>query len=89
MKIFTQNQEIDLGQNVTKCYELESNPNIPDVFSMNVGYTPSQGSTRYLDKWDFRVAQAFVLSNYDILKPYQWCASLTCLNRYRIHNLNF
>ena len=71
----------DLGQN-----EVESNPNIPDVFSMNVGYAPSEGSTRYLDERQFRVAHAYVLSNCDTLKPYERYAFFACLSHYRIHN---
>ena len=53
-----------------------------ELFSMNVGYASSQGNIRYLDERDFRVAHAYVLSNCDILKPYERYVRLTCLSHY-------
>jgi len=62
----------DLGRNVTICDHMESNLNIPDLFSLNVGYAPSQGTCRYLDEREFRIAHGYVFSNCEILKPFEW-----------------
>jgi len=72
----------DWGRNVTRCEQVVSNADIPDVFSMNIGHAPSQGNIRYLDDRDFRVAHAYVLSNCDILKPYERYAFLALLSEY-------
>ena len=56
---------------MTRSDHIESNPNIPDLFSHNVGHTPSEGIIRYLDEQEFVQSNAYVLSNYEILKPYE------------------
>jgi len=66
----------DSGRNVTICDHMESNPNIPDLFSLNVGYAPSEGTRRYLDEREFRVAHGYVLSNCEILKPFERYVSI-------------
>ena len=72
----------DWGRNVTRCEQVVSNADIPDVFSMNIGHAPSQGNIRYLDDRDFRVTHAFVLSNCGILKLYERYAFLALLSEY-------
>ena len=61
----------DWGRNVTRSDHIESNPNIPDLFSHNVGHAPSEGIIRYLDEREFAQSHAYVLSNCEILKPYE------------------
>jgi len=72
----------DWGRNVTRSYPTESDPDVPELFSINLGYASSQGNIQYLDERDFRVAHAYVFSNCDILKPYERYVRLTCLSHY-------
>ena len=41
-----------------------------------------RGNIRYLDDRDFSAAYAYVLSNCNILKPYEWYAYLALLSHY-------
>jgi len=50
----------DWGRNVTRSYPTESDPDVPELFSINLGYASSQGNIQYLDEQDFRVAHAYV-----------------------------
>jgi len=71
---------------VTRCDQVESNSNILDVFSMNVGHTLSQDNIRYLGEQEFRVAHAYLLSNYDTQERYERYAFLRFINHCQIHN---
>jgi len=70
MKVLTQRWEI-LEQNVTKCDRVGLNPNILNLFALNVGHLLSQGNVCYLDERDFPVAHGYVLPNCEILKPFK------------------
>ena len=71
-----------MASNVTRCELVVSNADILDVFFVNVSHAQSQGSIRYLDDRDFRVAHAYVLSNCGILRPYERYAFFTLLSHY-------
>ena len=61
----------DWGRNVARSDHTESNPNIPDLFSHNVGHARSEGIIRYLDEWEFAQSHAYALSNCELLKPFE------------------
>ena len=62
----------DWGQTATRSNHTKSNPNIPDLFSHNVGHTPSEDIIRYLNEREFTQSHVYVLSNCEILKPLKW-----------------
>jgi len=60
----------DIGWNVRVGID-GSNSNIPAIFSENVGYATSKGSSKYLDDEDYRLAHRYVLSNCELLTDYE------------------
>ena len=49
----------------------EVNPDLPSIFSENVGYATSKGASKYLNNRDYDVADQYVLSNYELLREYE------------------
>jgi len=60
----------DVGRNVRVGME-RSNPNIPAIFSENVGYATSKGNSKYLNDQDYCLAHQYVLSNCELLREYE------------------
>jgi len=60
----------DVGRNVRVGLE-KSNPNVPAIFSENVGYATSKGTSKYLNDKDYRFAHQYVLSNCELLREYE------------------
>ena len=61
----------DLGQNVRIGVDEEVNPDLPSIFSENVGYAISNGASKYLNDRDYDVAHQYVLSNCELLREYE------------------
>jgi hypothetical protein len=61
----------DLPRNVFRVDQDKTTACLPPIFSQNVGYAPNEGSVRFLDHRDHRVAHAYVLSNSGLLKEYE------------------
>ena len=59
----------DVGRNVRVGLE-KSNPNVPAIFSENVGYATSKGNSKYLNDEDYHLAHQYVLSNCELLREY-------------------
>ena len=49
----------------------KADASLPSIFSQNVGYAPNEGTVRFLDNRDHRVAHAYVLSNCGLLKEHE------------------
>jgi len=62
----------DLPRNVMNIDQDKSDVKLPDIFSRNVGYAPNEGSVRFLDHLNHRLADAYVLSNCGLLGEYEW-----------------
>jgi len=60
----------DGGCNVRVGME-RSNPNIPSIFSENVGYATYKENSKYLNNQDYHLAHQYVLSNCELLREYQ------------------
>jgi len=61
----------DLPRMVMNIEKDKFDANLPDIFSRNVGYAPNEGSVRFLDHTDHRLAHAYVLSNCGLLGEYE------------------
>ena len=61
----------DLPRNVMNIDQDKSDANLLDILSRNVGYTPNDGSVRFLNHLDHRLAHAYVLLNCGLLGEYE------------------
>jgi len=61
----------DLPRNLIRVDQAEADASLPSIFSQNIGYAPSEGTVRFLEHRDHRVAHAYVLSNCGLLKEYE------------------
>ena len=68
----------DLPRNMIRVYQAKA----------DAGYAPNEGTVRFLDNRDHRVAHASVLSNCGLLKEYEWCVttSYICFILYLFFN---
>jgi len=60
-----------VGPNVRVGAE-RGNPNVLTIFSENVGYATSKGHSKYLNDQDYSLAHQYVLSNFELLREYEW-----------------
>lgn len=73
------------------------NEPLPDVFSSNIGYAPSEGRKRFLNQQEFVAAHAYVLSNSDLLEKYEryvrlhaaMCMYMLHVTNYLVNTLNY
>jgi len=61
----------DMPRNVIRVEQHQADANLPQIFSRNVGYAPNEGSVRFMDHRDHRVAHAYVLANCGLLTDYE------------------
>jgi len=61
----------DLPRNVVRVDGDNSDLALPPIFSRNVGYAPNEGTMRFLDHRDHRIAHSYVLSNCGLLLEYE------------------
>lgn len=49
---------------------------IPEPFSCNIGYCPSEGTSIFFDEQDYNCAHHYILGNCGILKEYEMYVSI-------------
>ena len=60
----------ELPRNVMNIDQDKSDANLLEIFSCNVGYFPNEGSVRFIDHLDHRLAHAYVLLNCGLVGEY-------------------
>lgn len=61
----------DTSRNASRAIPEEVDPNIPALFSSNVGHATTNGEVKFLDDKDYQVAHGYVLANCELLLDYE------------------
>lgn len=71
LKLEVDTKDGELGQNVTSSAANQSDPDVPELFRLNMGHASSEDCLRFLQDKEYDRAHLCVLANCGILKDYE------------------